>query len=344
MTSLNKTMNIRDYKGLDKLGNAQTPQNVFRNLSIRIIFCLQRALSILKDGNMYSDTQKIPATSSFPGPWTINWAAIFASLVFIYALSWLLFTLSSAIGLSIVDIPNPHDDYVKSESLTISITLYAWLIGTILITYFAGGWLVGRFSGNTDQRIVSLHGLVVWSCTIIIAVILGAMGVNSVLSSAAGAVKTTATVGMNLPQQITLNKEQLPSSFQPLIASLKQGIRSNSEQGSTDSQEKRSSDEMDPQAMSLIVSALVQGDEKQAKELIASNTALNEKQVDELINSVKTKAKELSQDIEAKANEVRQYASGILWLVFISYIVALFASIFGARYGAKESSLVMAAV
>ncbi len=291
---------------------------------------------------MYSDTQKIPVASSFPGNLTINWAAISASLVFIYALSWLLFTLSSAIGLSIVEIPSLHDNNVKSESLTISITLYAWLIGTILITYFAGGWLVGRFSGNTDQKVVSLHGLVVWSCTIIIAVILGAMGVNSVLSSAAGAIKTTATAGMNLSQQITLNKEQLPASFQPLVASLKQGIKSNSEQAS-DSRDKKFSDEIDPQAMGLIVSALVQGDVKQAKELVASNSELNEKQVDELINSVKTKAQELSREIEVKANEVREYASGILWLIFISYIVALFASIFGARYGAKESPLVTAA-
>ncbi len=110
---------------------------------------------------MNSDTQKIPV-APLPANWTINWGAIFASLVFIYALSWLLFTLSSAIGLSIVEVPNPNDTHIKSESLTISLTLYAWLIGTVLITYFAGGWLVGRFSGNIDKRIVSLHGVVVW--------------------------------------------------------------------------------------------------------------------------------------------------------------------------------------
>jgi hypothetical protein len=291
---------------------------------------------------MNSDTQKIPV-ASLPANWTINWGAIFASLVFIYALSWLLFTLSSAIGLSVVEIPNPNEPHIKSEPLTISVTLYAWLIGTILITYFAGGWLVGRFSGNIDKRIVSLHGLVVWSCTIIIAVILAAVGVNSLLSSAAGAIKTTASAGVNLPHITSLSKEQLPSSFQPLVASLKQGIKSSSsEQKDDDSNQKsqKSSDEIDPQALGLIVSALVRGDEEQAKELIASNTELTEKQVDELISSVKTKARKLGDDIEEKANEVREYASGILWLTFISYIVALFASIFGARFGAREPALV----
>ncbi|MXS82736.1 hypothetical protein ABD07_06430 [Nitrosomonas oligotropha] len=84
---------------------------------------------------------------------------------------------------------------------------------------------------------------------------------------------------------------------------------------------------------------MVQGDVKQAKELIASNTELDEKQVNELINSVKDKAEKLGNEIEKKANEIRQYASAILWLIFISYIVALIAIIFGARCGARELSL-----
>ena len=122
---------------------------------------------------MYSDTNKEISLTSSRNVWTINWGAVFAGLVFIYAVSWLLFTLSSAIGLSIVEIPNPHDTSIKSESLALSIALYAWIIGTIVITYFLGGCLVGRLSGNVDPIAVSLHGLVVWSCTIIIAVLLG---------------------------------------------------------------------------------------------------------------------------------------------------------------------------
>ncbi|SOD22370.1 hypothetical protein [Nitrosomonas ureae] len=297
---------------------------------------------------MYSSTNnEIPIPITTYTGWSINWGAIFATLVFIYALSWLLFTLSSAIGLSIVEIPNPHDTDVKSESLTLSIALYAWLIGTILITYFCGGLLVGKLSGNADQGTLMLHGLVMWSCTILIAILLGAMGVNSLLSSAASAVKTTATVGMNLPNVVSVDNKQLPSSFQPLISSLKQGIKKGGSQDDTNSSQQddnsnsksqNASDSIDPQALRLMAFALIQGDEKQAKEIIASSTDLDEKQVDELVNSVKSKADKIGKDIEKKANEVRQYASGILWLTFISYIVALFASILGARWGSKELS------
>ena len=99
---------------------------------------------------------------------------------------------------------------------------------------------------------------------------------------------------------------------------------------------QRAADQIDPQALRMMAVALVQGEEEQAKEIIASNTELDEKQVNELINSVKDKADKVGKEIEKKANEARQYASAILWLIFISYIVALLACIYGARYGTKE--------
>jgi|GEM_PF-1673500 len=407
---------------------------------------------------MYSDTNKEISVTTTRGFWEINWGAVFAGLVFIYALSWLLFTLSSAIGLSIIEIPNPHDTNIESESLVVNIALYAWIIVTIGITYFLGGWLAGELSGSTNEIAVLLHAVVVWSCTIVIAVLLATIGVNSLFSSAASALKTTATAGMNLPRTISSSSgdgalSQLPSSFQPLIASLKQGIKkANSEQknssssqndgndsrrendsiqvsndspqkstssirdssknnddssseNSNNSQEEsfnqenssssqgdenmsqrgnvsteelnsstrdssennhgstskniyntqeansnkkesrythrnhHSADRIDSQALSLIAVALIQGDVKLAKELFTSNTELDEKQVDELINSVKQKAEKLGNEIEKKANEAREYASGILWLIFISYILALIASILGARFGVRNLSL-----
>jgi len=287
---------------------------------------------------MHANTQRNVVLSSQTDWWPINWGAIFASLVFIYALSWLIFTFSSAIGFSVMEVPDIEDMDTKSETLTVSFTLYAWFIVTAFITYFMGGILVGKLSGNVDPRAATMHGVVVWSCTIVIAIILTAMGVNSLLSSAAGAIKTTATVGANLPKAISSDKEgstsQLPSSLQPLIGSLKQGIQKGNSEDSKKMQ--KAAEQIDPQALSLIATALIQGDEKQAKEILATNTDLDEREVDELISSVKTKADKIAKDIERKADEAREYAAGILWLMFISYLVALIASIYGARYGAQK--------
>ncbi|AKH38844.1 MULTISPECIES: hypothetical protein [Nitrosomonas] len=287
---------------------------------------------------MSINTQRDVVLSSQTGWWTINWGAVFASLVFIYALSWLIFTLSSAIGFSLIEVPDIKHIDTESEGLTVSFALYAWFIVTAFITYFLGGILAGKLSGNIDHRAATLHGVVVWSCTIIITVTLASMGVTNLLSSAAGAIKTTATAGTNITKAVASDREgatsQLPSSFQPLIASIKQGIRKGASQD--EKKLEKAAEQIDPQALGLIATALIRGDEQQAKEIIASNTDLDEKEVDELVSSVKTKADKIGKDIQRKADEAREYAAGILWLMFISYIVALIASILGARYGAKK--------
>jgi hypothetical protein len=287
---------------------------------------------------MSTHTQRNVVLSSQTDWWTINWGAVFASLVFIYALSWLIFTLSAAIGFSIVEVPEIKHIDTKSETLTVSIALYGWYILTAWVVYLLGGILAGKLSGNIDHRAATLHGVVVWSITIVIAVILASMGVNSLLSSAAGAIKTTATAGTNITKAVSSGKEgaisQLPSSLQPLIASIKQGIR----KGASQDEQKlvKATEQIDPQALGLIATALIRGDEQEAKEIIASNTDLNEKEIDELVSSVKTKADKIGKDIQRKADEARGYAAGILWLMFLSYVVALIAIIYGARYGAKK--------
>ena len=264
--------------------------------------------------------------------WTINWGAIFASLVFIYALSWLFFTLTSAIGLNIIEVPDLKNIDTESEGVTITSTMYVWYIVTVFLAYFIGAMLVGKLSNNVDQRAATMHGIVVWSCTIVIAVILTAMGVNNLLGSAAGALKSTANVGMNLSDKA--ESSQLPPAFQPLIGSLTQGIKKGISQDNPGA--GKGLDQIDPQALGLIASALVRGDEKQAKELLASNTGLDEKKIDELVGSVKAKANELGKDIERKAEEAKEYTAVILWLMLIAYVVALIASIYGAKYGARK--------
>lgn len=268
--------------------------------------------------------------------WTINWGAIIASLVFIYALSWLVFMASSAIGMTVLDI-HEINSYDNSENtLTISYALFGWYIIWAFIIYFLGGAFVGKHAGSVHNKSGTSHGLILWSCTIVIAVLLTSMGIGSLLSSAAGAIKTTASVGMNLPNSASTDKDgtfsRLPSSIQPLIGSLKKEIRT-----SQDGEKlKKVSEQLNTQTISDIAIALVQGDENHAKDLITSNTDLDQKQVDELIGSLINQARKIGEDIRRQAEEAREYAAAILWLMLLSYIVALIASITGAKYGVSK--------
>ena len=284
----------------------------------------------------------IPPTTTIPTTTTtywgaFNWGSIIASLAFIYALSWVVFVFSSAIGMTVLDVTE-MDTYGNSEKAeTISYALYGWYIVWAFVIYFLGGIVAGKYAGNTYHRTGTSHGLIMWSLTIVIAVVLASIGVSSLLSSAAGAIKTTATVGMNLPKAISSDREatslQLPSSMQPLIGSIKKNIK-----GSSQEAEKlqKIAEQLDSKTLSSIAVALVQGDEKQAKEILTSNTDLEERQIDELISSLKNQAQKIGDDLRRQADEAREYAAGILWLMLFSYLVALFGSILGAKYGVKE--------
>lgn len=286
--------------------------------------------------NINSPDKNIP-TATFNNWGTFNWGAIIASLVLIYALSWVVFVFSSAIGMTVLDIPeiNSYDNSVKPS--TISYALYGWYITWAFVIYFLGGIVAGKYAGSHYHRSGTSHGFIMWSSTIVIAVILASMGVSSLLSSAAGAIKTTATVGMNLPNSVSSDREgtslQLPSSIQPLIGSIKKNIKHSSPEAE---KLQKASEQIDSKTLSGIALALVQGNEKHAKELLVSNTDLQEKQIDDLISSAKNQAHKIGEDIRSQADEARKYAAGILWVMLISYLVALIASIIGARYGVKE--------
>lgn len=267
---------------------------------------------------------------------TFNWGSIIASLVFIYALSWVVFVFSSAIGMTVLDVPE-IDSYDSSENAsTISYVLYGWYIVWAFVIYFLGGIVVGKYAGNIFHRTGTSHGLIMWALTIVIAAVLASMGVSSLFSSAAGAIKTTATAGMNLQNAISSDKEtaslQLPSSIQPLISTIKKNIKGSSQVEKL----QNVSEQLNSQTLNSIAISLIQGNEKHAKELVTSNTALEDREVDELISSLKNQSQKIAEDVHRQADEAREYAAGILWLMLISYFVALFASIFGARYGVKQ--------
>ncbi|PSJ16370.1 YrzE family protein [Nitrosomonas supralitoralis] len=472
---------------------------------------------------------------------TINWGSILAGLVFILALGWLLFTLSSAIGLSIVEVQGFQGD-MTTESTGLGIAAIIWVLGSVIATYFLGGFLSGTVSGRSNKAIGILHGIVLWSCTIIIGIVFSVFGVSGIMNAASGAVKSLTSTGGSaislIAGQNDVTTSQVSSYLHPLMGSLKQGIhkaiereqqannkdsgqyraslmptsegqenktqnvapqKGNStqveetddksanevniddpqslsttpqnhdsssssatesgnsvenggveqgviertherdeseeasrfeesknytdqensdnenmaerdteenqsvqginsqnnqqslptainedstitagtasnekEEGKRDSEPSKSTDgskfdesnnytdnhhksedrkqgspskreksvtkdgkrhieKIDPQVLNSIAIALIQGDEKHAKEVITSNFDINNAEVDTLIRTFKQKADQVAKKLEVKINEAKDYAAGVLWVIFLSYLIGLVACISGAQ-------------
>lgn len=499
---------------------------------------------ILKEDVMSIHKEALPDNYSQPGL-TINWGSILAGLVFILALGWLLFTLSSAIGLSIVEV-HGFQGGMSTETTGLGIAAIIWVLGSVIATYFLGGFLSGTVSGRTNKAIGILHGIVLWSCTIIIGIVFSVFGVSGIMNAASGALKSVTSTGGSaislIAEQNDVTTSQVSSYLHPLMGSLKQGISkaiereqhgsnkdsgqyqaslmstsegrenktqnvapkkesstqveetdnksangvniedqqslsttpknqdsstsnatetsnnvenggveqgviertyerdesedtsrfeesknytdqensdnentaerdtaenqsdyginsldnqqssptainedstitagsaiSENEDGNRDSKPSKSTDgskfdesrnyadnhhksedrkqgspskneksvtkdvkrhieKIDPQVLNSIAIALIQGDEKHAKEIITSNFDINIAEVDTLIRTFKQKSDQVAKKLEVKINEAKDYAAGVLWVIFLSYLIGLVACISGAQLAMK---------
>jgi len=128
----------------------------------------------------------------------VDWPAIFAGAAVATAVSFVLLTFGSAIGLSLTS---------AYEGEGVSLMVFAivaglWLLWVQISAFFAGAYLTGRLrrrkmdatEDESDIRDGS-HGVIVWAVGAILGAALAFTGVGAVASTATSAVTTVAAAG-----------------------------------------------------------------------------------------------------------------------------------------------------
>jgi heme/copper-type cytochrome/quinol oxidase subunit 2 len=117
----------------------------------------------------------------------VDWPALLAGGVFASALTFVLFTFGSGLGLSMVS-PEPGEG-ASLRWLTIAAGL--WFIWVAVSSFAAGGYLTGRLRrriGDATYDGVEVrdgaHGVLVWAAGALIGMILAAAGVGGVVGMA----------------------------------------------------------------------------------------------------------------------------------------------------------------
>lgn len=128
----------------------------------------------------------------------VDWPAIFAGVVVASAISFILLTFGSAIGLSMTSAREGE----SASLFWIAVVGGLWILWVHLIASFAGGYLTGRMRRRigdateyeSDVRDGS-NGVVTWGLATLVAAVIawsGVTGVASVAGQAAGAVVSAA--------------------------------------------------------------------------------------------------------------------------------------------------------
>ncbi|HUH01936.1 MAG TPA: hypothetical protein VML75_08055 [Kofleriaceae bacterium] len=119
-----------------------------------------------------------------------SWGAILGGAFIALAFMTMLGALGLAIGFSTID--PASDGSPSAKALGIGAAIW-WLVSGI-VALFAGGWAAGRLSGLRRRMEGTLHGVVTWAVYSIVATVVTATMVGSLISGAMGVVTTGARV------------------------------------------------------------------------------------------------------------------------------------------------------
>jgi hypothetical protein len=147
----------------------------------------------------------------------LDWPAIIGGIVLASAISLLLLTFGSAVGLSFVNFRT----FSGVSSVWVAIAAASWLLWVQISSFMAGGYLAGRmrrrFHDATEHESDvrdGAHGLLVWAGALVVGAIIAVGGLGSALNAASSAVGTAVTAASNLAQGAAAN----PSAGNPVVA------------------------------------------------------------------------------------------------------------------------------
>lgn len=118
----------------------------------------------------------------------VSWGSIIGGLVTVLAISFLLSLIGTSIGLFMYDPLDSHPFGGIGTSIGI------WTVISLLISLAAGGFVAGKLAARDGI----IHGFLTWACSLIVAVILGAMLASSVTKLAGNLLGSISSVTGNI--------------------------------------------------------------------------------------------------------------------------------------------------
>jgi hypothetical protein len=197
---------------------------------------------------MEEETAIVAAADADSGSY-MDWPAVIAGAVMASAISLVLITFGSAIGLSLT---SPFDNTGMS-AVGLAIALGLWLVWVQVSSFMAGGYVTGRMrrrlhdatEHESDVR-DGIHGLVVWG----VGVLLGA----SILALTAGGAASTAATAVGGAAQAAVEKmADAAQGVNPLSRAVDTAFRTTRPDASTSVDARN-------EVMAIVARGIAQGD------------------------------------------------------------------------------------
>ena len=257
----------------------------------------------------------------------MSWSAIFGGWLVAAGIAFLLYVAGLAIGFAAFD---PYNASASAKGIGVGTAL--WMVLTWAVALFLGGMFASWFDGKTDRTVGALHGITVWGLSIVVTLVLVALGLTQVAQGGAAVVRGAASMGAAAAGEATT----------ALQAQLTQRISQTSARSATAGGQvnaadvRRAAEELDRPTIAAVAGALMKGDTENAKALLAANTSLSQAEIDQALQSVAAQTEKYKAEAQAAADRAARYTATAMWIVFISSLLALVAAAVGGWLGAGQ--------
>lgn len=220
----------------------------------------------------------------------ISWASIFAGVLTVLAISFLLSLLGMALGFSMLD-PLSHTDITNGSGTAVSI----WAILSLFISLGLGSLISGRLAGLDG----AIHGFLVWCLSLIVGLFISISTLSSALNltgSAIGSV-TSATGSLasslgkgtvQMFQNSDINVDDMMPNSSELLESGNKNV--------LDALKKSGIPQLQPNYLNSQLDWAKNETQKSLKD-IAMNPQQSEEIITNLMNSLKNRAQSINESI-----------------------------------------------
>lgn len=136
----------------------------------------------------------------------VDWAAVIAGIVLASAISLVLLTFGSAVGLSFTNFRS----FGNTAPIWAAIAAASWLLWVQISSFMAGGYVTGRLrrrfndasEHESDVR-DGVHGLLVWGGALVVGAIIAVGGIGAAVTAVGSAVGTATMAASNVADDAT---------------------------------------------------------------------------------------------------------------------------------------------
>ena len=135
----------------------------------------------------------------------VDWPAIIAGIVLASAISLVLISFGSAVGLNFLDFG--YNQSAAASPIFVGIAAASWFLWVQISSFMAGGYLTGRlrrryFDATEDESDLrdGAHGLLVWAGAAILGAVIAVGGIGAAANAVGSAAATMTTAASNVAE------------------------------------------------------------------------------------------------------------------------------------------------